>query len=362
MKKKIVFLITSLNSGGAERVLVNLLNAFCLNYEVHLILLYNEETFYEIDKNVKIHYLSNQYSASEGLFQSIKQNVFFLKKIIEIFRLYKYDLVISFTTTLNVLSIFASKYISIPCIISERNNPKVYVPNIFWRFLRDTSYFFTDGLVVQTDFIKYFYKKKIKENKIIVIPNPVNEKLISLRKDYHNRENIILTVGRLDSNKNQKMLIEAFANLNVDDWRLIIVGDGILKDEYAELAISLGIDHKVDFVGNVQNVWDYYNQAKIFAFTSNSEGFPNALLEAMSFGLACVSTDCPSGPSEIILNNENGYLIEMGNIKQLEDRLSILIHNPDICDQFSKNAMASTEKFSIAEVKKLWEVQIQKIL
>jgi GalNAc-alpha-(1->4)-GalNAc-alpha-(1->3)-diNAcBac-PP-undecaprenol alpha-1,4-N-acetyl-D-galactosaminyltransferase len=82
----------------------------------------------------------------------------------------------------------------------------------------------------------------------------------------------------------------------------------------------------------------------------------------MSFGLPCVSTDCPSGPSEIIINNENGYLIEVNNKELLENSLSKLINNPGICDQFSQNAIKYRQKFSLMEVKKLWEIQIQKLL
>jgi GalNAc-alpha-(1->4)-GalNAc-alpha-(1->3)-diNAcBac-PP-undecaprenol alpha-1,4-N-acetyl-D-galactosaminyltransferase len=362
MKNKIVFLITSLNSGGAERNLVNLINSFSSKYEVHLILFYNEPKFYKLDKEIVIYHLNDKYSPSKNVFQSVKQNISFLRKIIAIFKSNKYNLVISFTTNVNILSILAAKYLSVPCIISERNNPEVYVPNTSWRILRNLSYPFSNGLIVQTDLIKSFYQKIVPQEKIIVIPNPIAENLYSLRKTYNERQNIILTVGRIDANKNQRILIEAFANLNTENWKLIIAGDGVLKEEYKKLTETLGIAAKVDFVGNVQNIWDYYNQAKIFAFTSNSEGFPNALLEAMSFGLPCVSTDCPSGPSEIIVNDENGYLTELNNKEHLEKSLSKLISNPEICNQFSQNAIKYTQKFSLLEIKKLWEIQIQKLL
>jgi GalNAc-alpha-(1->4)-GalNAc-alpha-(1->3)-diNAcBac-PP-undecaprenol alpha-1,4-N-acetyl-D-galactosaminyltransferase len=362
MKNKIVFLITSLNSGGAERNLVNLVNSFNLKYEVHLILFYNEPKFYKLNKEIVIHHLNEKYSPSKSVFRSVKQNIFFLWKIRTIFKLNKYNLAISFTTSVNILSIFTAKLLSIPCLISERNNPEVYVPNTFWRILRNISYPYADSLIVQTYFIKRFYQKIVPQDKIIVIPNPIDENLFSLRQTYIERQNIILTVGRIDANKNQRLLIEAFSSLNTENWKLVIAGDGVLKEEYKNLTKALGIADKVDFVGNVQNVWDYYNQAKIFVFTSNSEGFPNALLEAMSFGLPCISTDCPSGPSEIIVNDENGYLIEVNNKEQLENSLSKLINNPEICNQFSQNAIKYTQKFSLVEIKKLWEIQIQKLL
>jgi GalNAc-alpha-(1->4)-GalNAc-alpha-(1->3)-diNAcBac-PP-undecaprenol alpha-1,4-N-acetyl-D-galactosaminyltransferase len=214
---------------------------------------------------------------------------------------------------------------------------------------------------VQTEFIKGFYQKTIKESKIKIIPNPIDEIILSTRKDYSERENVILTVGRLDANKNQRLLIEAFANLNVGNWKLVIAGDGVLREEYRKLTASLGIADQVDFVGNVNNISDYYNQAKIFVFTSQSEGFPNALLEAMAFGLPCISTDCPSGPSEIIKNNENGFLIDVNNKSQLEKKLTDLMNNPKLCIEFSTKALKSTERFEIQEIYKQWETLILKL-
>jgi GalNAc-alpha-(1->4)-GalNAc-alpha-(1->3)-diNAcBac-PP-undecaprenol alpha-1,4-N-acetyl-D-galactosaminyltransferase len=361
MKRKIAFIIPCLSYGGAERVIVLLANKFTSNFEVFLIVFYKTDMIYNVDEKVNIVYLQEKYTASHSFIDAIINNIVYLKKIIRIAKKNKIDALIGFTTSVNIITVISSFFLQTPTMISERNNPEVYIPNFFWKVLRNFSYSFTNGLVVQTDFIKRFYQKTIQADKIIVIPNPIDEYLISKRKFYGNRLNIILTVGRLDENKNQRLLIEAFSNLNPDKWKLVVVGDGVLREVYRKLVKDLDVEQKVEFVGNVHNVWDYYNQAKIFAFTSNSEGFPNSLLEAMSFGLPCISTDCPSGPSEIIINDENGYLIEVNNMKQLEDRLFKLINNPAICDQFSQNAILTTEKFSMVEVKKLWDVQIQKL-
>jgi GalNAc-alpha-(1->4)-GalNAc-alpha-(1->3)-diNAcBac-PP-undecaprenol alpha-1,4-N-acetyl-D-galactosaminyltransferase len=360
-KKKIAFLIPSLSPGGAERVVVTLANRFLINFEVFLIVFYKTETLYNIDEKVNLIYLQEQYSPSSSLIGAIRSNLIYLRKIVSIGRSYKIDALVGFTTTVNIISILSSKLLRIPNLVSERNNPEVYIPNTFWRILRNLSYPLTDGLIVQTDLISRFYQKSIPENKIKIIPNPIDEIILSTKKDYFERENVILTVGRLDTNKNQRLLIEAFANLNVGNWKLIIAGDGVLRDEYQKLTESLGIADKVDFVGNVSNIGDYYNKAKIFVFTSQSEGFPNALLEAMSFGLPCISTNCPSGPSEIIENNENGYLIEVNNRDQLEGQLKILMNNSERCFEFSAKALISTEKYRIQTIYNQWESLIMKL-
>ena len=364
MKKKIALVIYSLSPGGAEKVIVQLANSLTNDYRVLLIVLYKTETFYEVENEIEIVYLNKNYNPSSNLFQAFTSNFSYIRNIIRILRTNSVNLVISFTTVANFLSFLSCKIINIPIIISERKNPLVNKLNFIWQCLGKITSKYSDVLVVQTEMIKNVYKNFVLNEKIKVIPNPIDLKMKSflIEYDYNERENVILTVGRLDANKNQILLINAFANLNLGNWKLIIVGDGVLRNEYIGLTASLGIADKVEFVGNVRNVWDYYNQAKIFAFTSNSEGFPNSLLEAMSFGLPCISTDCDSGPAEIIINDESGYLIEINNRTQLEDRLSQLINNQAICNKFSQNAISTTQKFNMFEVRKLWEVEIQKLL
>lgn len=362
IKKKIAFIIPSLSPGGAERVTVSLSNKFSNKFEVYLIVLNNTETVYYVDQKVNLIYLRDKTSSSQSIIEAIKSNFFYVNKILKIAKKNQIDILIGFTTNVNILTIISSILLRKPNLISERNNPQVYVPNNAWRILRNFLYPYTNELIVQTVVNKQFYKKIITEKRIQIIHNPIDEIMLSLRENYTDRENVILSVGRLDTNKNQRLLIEVFANLSVDNWKLVIVGDGELREDLMKLANTLNISEKVNFVGNVDNVYDYYNKAKIFVFTSLSEGFPNALLEAMSFGLPCISSDCPSGPSEIIFNNENGYLFEVNNKSQLENNLSKLMNDSQLCKEFSSKAIKSTEKFMISEIYKQWENLIAKLI
>lgn len=121
------------------------------------------------------------------------------------------------------------------------------------------------------------------------------------------------------------------------------------------LAKKLGIADKVEFVGNVANIEAYYNRAKLFVFTSQSEGFPNALLEALSFGIPCIASDCNSGPSEIIQHRENGFLFEINNQKQLEKQMIELMENGTLRLKFSTNAIQSMAKYHPDVIYKKWE-------
>ena len=165
----------------------------------------------------------------------------------------------------------------------------------------------------------------------------------------------------MDSQKNQELLIRAFSNIKRKDWKLLLIGEGQLRSHYEKLIIDLKIEESIKLVGNVQDVSKYYNTAKIFVLPSNFEGFPNALIEAMSFGLACIATNCPSGPSEIIKDNENGFLIPVNDQMDLEKKLQLLIDNSELQKQFSLKAVESTALFDAAYIADNWKELIYKV-
>ncbi len=360
--KNICLLITTLNPGGAERVVSSLSNELIKDYNVHLILFYKNNYFYEMDKRIKIYPVLNERRISKNILESVLLNIWFLIKSLRYVRENNIDLMISFTTNVNVLSLFVSFFTSIPCIISERNNPNVYIPNNFWRFLRNKTYNFARILVVQTELAKSSFSSIVNENRIIVIPNFVDSTSLSRRVDYLFRENIILTVGRLDQNKNQLLIIQAFKNLNLVDWKLFIIGDGVLRESLERLVKSYKLETNIFFLGNVKNIWEFYNVAKVFVFSSRSEGFPNALLEAFSFGLPCISTNCDFGPGEIISNSHNGLLIGVDDIVSLEKNLLMLCSNDDLCRYLSRNALESAFRYRKDGVLSKWIFIIEQIL
>jgi GalNAc-alpha-(1->4)-GalNAc-alpha-(1->3)-diNAcBac-PP-undecaprenol alpha-1,4-N-acetyl-D-galactosaminyltransferase len=165
------------------------------------------------------------------------------------------------------------------------------------------------------------------------------------------RENIIVSVGRLINTKNFDRLIRIFGELNFLNWKLVIIGGDALKQNnfqrLKELTFELGIENNVILTGNIKNVDEYLLRSKIFAFTSISEGFPNVIGEAMSAGLPVVSYDCIAGPSEMINDGENGFLIPMFDDVLFKDKLEYLMLNQNVNIKMGKNAQESIKKNSV---------------
>ncbi len=354
-KRTVAFVTHSLAAGGAERVITTLANELSATYDVVIITLIALPPFYPLKKNIRVVHCKKEIPPSKNSFQAVKTNYELLRRIVYLLRENKVDLCIGFLTTSNILSIIAAKYLRIPVIVSERNNPYLedgLVPK-FWKIIRSKVYPFTDFLVVQTETIKNYYKGKVKDDKLVIIPNPINPDF--KRSTEINRKNVILNVGRLADQKRQDLLIKAFANIRPVDWELHIIGEGKNRLLLENLIQELKLDRQVKLIGQTKNVQEHYKTSKIFAFTSKYEGFPNALLEAMYFAMACVSTDCPSGPSSLIEDGVNGFLIPVDDQKALEERLSALIDNQKEIETIGKAAELSTARFAVEKIKLEWE-------
>lgn len=364
-KAKIAFVIPGLGSGGAERVVSTLSNILYNRYEVHIICLIKTKPFYKIHDDVTIHYCLEENNNSNSVAAAIINNLKLVRKLIAIIKKNNINILLGFLTSANVLSIIAGKLRNIPVIVSERNNPKnEYVPRM-WKQLRDRLYPRANLIVVQTEVIKHFYLDKTSSKKLAIIPNPIStdftvEPITATNQD--SRENIILNVGRLHPQKAQDILIKAFSNSKHKNWQLYLVGEGEKRKDLESLISSLDLQEKVHLVGRVEEIQKIYDRAKIFAFSSVFEGFPNALIEAMHFGLACVSTDCPTGPSELIDDGKNGYLINVNDTTALTDKLNILMESEELRISFGEKAQKTVSKFNATNIAQEWTKKINHCL
>lgn len=210
-------------------------------------------------------------------------------------------------------------------------------------------------MVIQTEQVKKYYKYYFTNK--VTIRNPL--RVINFQNI--SKENLILAVGRLEKEKGYDELLNAFANIS-SDWYLEIISEGSERKYLQNLIVYLGLNNKVRLIGAVKNVDDYFNRAQIFVMTSKHEGYPNALCEAMAFKLACISYDCPFGPSEIIKNGYNVILVEPGNVHKLSESIQNLILNGDYRKLLAQNAVSITDSLNINVIMYNWEQVIHQLI
>lgn len=358
---KIAFCIGSLNKGGAERVVSNLANYLIKNNDVSIITTINSDIFYKIDSKVKLFKLDHNYKGKVNKFKKNRQRIFELKRII---KHQKFDVIISFLPEPSYRVLFLKLFNKkIKVIVSVRNDPRVeyksIINNLIMRFLYPKA----DGFVFQTEDAKNYFSKKIQQ-KSVIIPNPINENFMCKPFDGE-REKIIVTVGRLEKQKNHKMLINAFSQVSnkIPEYKLIIYGSGSLKEELEQLIKKLKLNNKVILAGQIDDVKDKIYKASLFVLSSNYEGMPNALIEAMALGLPCISTDCPCGGPRYLINNmENGVLVELNNENELAKNILNLIANPSLAKKIEEKASTSIKKLNPERINNKWIEYVKSIV
>lgn len=333
-----------------ERVMAELAGYFAKKQqvEVHLILYgIKRDIFYALPDNVIIHKPFFIFDDNYRLKSVIKTLFYLRKKIKEI----KPDTVLSFGEYWNNFVLMATLGLRCPVFISDRSQPDKSLGKMQDK-LRKWLYPFANGIIAQTEKAKQIYTSFYRHSNITVIGNPIRK--IQTGEEVIERENIVLMVGRLIASKHQDKLIELFVKINNPEWKLVIVGYDHLKQNHMvrlqELVKELGAEERVVLAGKQSNVERYYLQSKIFAFTSSSEGFPNVIGEAMSAGLPVVSFDCVAGPSEMIADNENGFLVPLFDYDLFQRKLSSLMEDNAKRLDFGLDAEKSIKKFSVENI------------
>jgi N-acetylgalactosamine-N,N'-diacetylbacillosaminyl-diphospho-undecaprenol 4-alpha-N-acetylgalactosaminyltransferase len=195
-----------------------------------------------------------------------------------------------------------------------------------------------------------------------VIHNPVDIEYINSKKnickdikfDFKKDIKYIISVGRVIPLKRNQDLIEAFYELQKKDYNIevIFLGDGVLKNSLLKYCQDLKIEKKVHFLGNVSNPFYYLNQSNLFVLNSQTEGFPNVLVEAMACGLPVIASDCKSGPREILEDGKYGHLYQVGNIKELTEKMKIVLYEDADLANIEKQNLKRIEDFKINKIMK----------
>lgn len=337
--KKILFTIPAINGGGMGRAVVNYATEFSkLGFQVGIFLLTSKKIQkYDIPESIKVYSGVGDFYLKINFFSSLYR----LRKLC---RKENYNYVLSFSGMHSCYVIMALTGIDLKVFVFHRANPYVVYGKI--NDLLNRIFFpKSAGLVVQTQTAMDFFATKYKHPNIIIVPNPVR-KIIANRNQ--NRENIIVSVSRLIKDKGYDILIDIFADIckrGNKEWKLQIVGDGECR-EMLDLQIKKrGMEDYITLFGFQKDVDYFLSKASIFAFASKSEGFPNALLEAMCSGLACISFDCPTGPSEMIINGQNGFLIRLEDKETYCEKLEQLMRDQELREKFSTEALKLQNRY-----------------
>ncbi len=359
--KHICFVSLSLCKGGAERVLAELCNHFAiLNYKVTVITCMNIQPEYILNENIK------HICVDNGTYKNIGERFIKRRKGLKrILCTVQPDCIVSFLPEPNFLCLSLKKQAKCPIIISLRNDPKVEYNSLFRKILMKIFYPRLDGCVFQTQEAREYFKfsKRIFD-KSIVIPNAVNECFICNEAALIKRKALV-SVGRLDNQKNQAFLIRSFSKIanKYPEYILEIFGEGKLRAELEELINKLNLQNKVFLKGKVDDLVKKIHDAEMFILTSNYEGMPNALIEAMTLGIPSIATDCPcGGPAFLIEHMQNGQLISMRSEEELERAIEFYINNRDKAYQMGKQAMKIADKLSPQNIYSQWNAYIQTVM
>lgn len=351
---KIIVYINSLYaSGGIERIVYNLINEWKTFCEIEVIVKDSGDCFYgkldgvtvtTIDEPRNID-MSNRWKRIITTFFNSTLSSYKLKKILAT-RDYQYVYV---TTPLNTAELLLAGVSSDKIVVSEHGS--AFGVNAIYKIIKEIVYPKVRCIAVPNKMDNDFYLKK--NFRSIYVPHILKNK--NKTKNSLDRH-IVLNVGRLTDDKRQDILISCWANIeDRGDWELWIVGNGENREKINLMINNLGLDD-VRLIPETKNIELIYSKASIFAFTSRFEGFGLVLCEAMSFGIPCISFDCPSGPRDIIQHGINGYLIENCDCKKYTEYLSKMIHM-DKCDmnRMGQYAYESIQTWDNNNIIDLWK-------
>lgn len=352
---RIVFVIASLNSGGAERVIANLANCFAAQKDEIELILFNDVRYYELDERVKVHIIKEE---KRGVLYVLDASRRLRKELMRI----DPEVVVSFLTEINVLSILASIGATWKLIVSERNNPYIMPRKKYYRWLRSVLYPFCDAFVFQTKQAQEYFVKSI-QRRSRVIHNPIGH-VEESHSSVNKKTFEIVSVGRLEPQKNFALLINTFKQFHdkYSNSTLTIYGEGHLRDDLENQIKSLSLEEAVTLPGNQKNVIELISDKSVFVLSSDYEGMSNALMEAMAVGLPCVSTDCPiGGSSELIQDHVNGLLVSVGNSEELLQALMELYEDHELRNKLGNKAREILSTHSPEKISLEWRRWIENI-
>lgn len=355
---KIMFYINTLAGGGAQRVMANLANLFQENGdEVIFVTSYPVEKEYALSDGIIRKNLSEERIPSK-----VSRNVAYIRGLRDVVLREKPEVLISFMGEPNIRAVLATRGLPVKTIISVRNDPNKEYAGKVNRFLSKTVLPLAEGCVFQTEEASLWFPEKLQAKSTIIM-NAVKKEFFETAHDPVPGR--IITCGRLHKQKNHRLMIDAFSEVvnKHDNLELLIYGEGDLKDTLSQYIEEKGLCGHVKLMGQISDVPGALSQASCFVMTSDYEGMPNALMEAMAVGVPSISTDCPCGGARMLIRHkENGLLVPVGDKMALVDAMDTLFSDSAFADELGNNAKQSAEAFLPAGIFDQWNGYISRIV
>lgn len=361
---RILFFVSSMQGGGAERVAALLCNRWVARgHEVVLVPTFSGRgtCLYPLDERVKLVYLADRVGTTSKTPWTLLRRLRAMRRMVCDMRA---DVVLSFLPHVNVAALVTTRGLGVPVVVGERIYPPAMPVGAVWSLLRCLAYPWAKRVVMQTSDGLDWLAREIPRASGVVIPNPcvypLPEGASGIEPDaiVSDAQRLLLAVGRLDQQKQFDLLIRAFATLapRFPDWHLAILGEGVERKALEAQIAEAGLRSRVHLPGYVGNLGVWYRRANLYAVSSRFEGFPNTLLEALAHGLPAVSLDCATGPAEMIEHGVNGFLVspEEG-AEKLTLRLEQLMKGERLRHDFGEQASQVRERFSFDKVGAEWD-------
>lgn len=341
--KKILFSVPTLGGGGAERVVSVLSSELAeRGYDISVLLHTKLEKEYLLSDKVKLIRIEPNNNKTKNPLKRVGRLFHKIDLMRTVLKENNYDIVIPFLGHNCILMYTANLFLKNKYIFTVRNRMDDDRNTFFGKimlFLQLKIATKSDAIFLQTEEQLVYFQEK-NRIKTFIVPNPVNSKMFVTEVKEITQVRKVISLGRLHKQKNHEMLIDAFFKIkdSCSDLVLEIYGVGELYDILQSKIKSYGLTHRVTLCGRTEQPETVYQQADMFVLSSDYEGLPNALMEAMASGLPCISTACPTGPSDIIQHLENGLLVPVGGVNELAEAMKLLTSDVELANKLARNA------------------------
>lgn len=362
VRPKILFISRGLGIGGAQKILAFVANR-CVDagYDVTIISLTDNEPTLKIRDEIKIDYAGYNPDIVNPL-RKIFYKLSFLKKLRKMIRDSKPDLIVTFMADVLRIAVLSSTGLKIPIIGSERANPLRYTKKQYLKYSK--AYRKCNAVVFQTQRAASVFDKNIR-NKSLVIPNPCIPRLKPIEPYTGIRRKVITAAGRLENQKRFDILISAFSKVvkKHPDYQLHIYGEGDQRGTLQDRIEQLSLNKNVVLKGAVKDVFTEVSNCTAFVLSSDYEGIPNVLIEALSIGIPCISTDCePGGPRLLFDDGRRGILVPTGDIDSMANAICNYIENPKLANQFGELGKEVNKEFAPDTIAQQWLDTVELVL